>query len=52
MKTFHDQLAKQLIAAKSDAAVKEETHKNKLGANFRYKITFFLNIFALHNLHI
>jgi hypothetical protein len=48
MKTFHQQLAKQLIVAKFDAAVKEGIHKNKLDANFRYEIALFLYIFALH----
>jgi hypothetical protein len=37
VKSFHQQLAKQLIVAKSDAALKEEKQKkrNKLGANFQ-----------------
>jgi hypothetical protein len=33
--TFHQYLAKQLIIAKSGAAVKEEKRKKKLSANFR-----------------
>ncbi len=46
MKTFHQQLTKQLIVAKSAAAVKEEKHKQKLFVNFRYKNNIFLQYFC------
>jgi hypothetical protein len=48
MKTFHQQLTKQLIVAKSAAAVKEEKHKKKLFVNLRNKNKVFFNIFALN----
>jgi hypothetical protein len=48
MKTFHQQLAKQLIVAKSAAFVKEEKHKKKLFANFRCKNNIFFIVFALN----
>jgi hypothetical protein len=35
MKTFHQQLAKQAIVAKSAAAVKEKKLEKKLLVNFR-----------------
>jgi hypothetical protein len=48
MKTFHRQLAKQLIVAKSAAFVKEEKHEKKLFANFRCKNNIFFIVFALN----
>jgi hypothetical protein len=39
---LRQQLAKWLIVAKYDAAVKEEKHKNKLSVNFRNKNNIFL----------
>jgi hypothetical protein len=48
MKTFHRQLAKQLIVAKSAAFVKKEKHKKKLFANFRCKIIFFFIVFYVN----
>jgi hypothetical protein len=42
MKTFHQQLTKQLIVAKSAAAVKEEKYTKKLFVNFMYKNNIFL----------
>jgi hypothetical protein len=47
MKTFHQKLAKQLTVAEPDAVVKEEKHKNKLGANFQVKISIFSKYFCL-----
>jgi hypothetical protein len=39
---LRQQLAKWLIVAKSDAAVKKEKRKNKLSVNFRNKNNIFL----------
>jgi hypothetical protein len=48
MKTFHRQLVKQLIVAKSAAAVKEKNIRRNYLLISGIKVTFFFNIFALN----
>jgi hypothetical protein len=48
IKTFHRQLAKQLIVAKSATAVKEKNMRRNYLLISARKITFFVNIFALN----
>jgi hypothetical protein len=48
MKNFHRQLAKQLIVAKSAAAVKEEKHKRNYLLISVIKLTFFFIIYVLN----
>jgi hypothetical protein len=42
MKTFHQQLVKQLIVAKPSAVVKEAKHLNKPSINFVSKNSIFI----------
>jgi hypothetical protein len=48
MKTFHRQLAKQLIVAKSAAVMKEKNIRRNYLLISGIKVTFFFNIFGLN----